>query len=438
MVLNKLLEKKFFSFLVLLVLVIISFYRSPDIFFEGRFWGEDGSIFFQNALNNSFFENFFKIYYPTYGYYNLYPRIIAMTAKAFPIEFAALINVYMSYLILFYIFILSIFGNSFLLEKKKQKFLFCFLVLFCSSFVPEVWVNSVNTQIYFCVLSILILYSKKNINLNLKIINSIALFIGGCSSSYVVALFPFFFIKYYLIKSRSFLVEAIILLSSFLFQLFFYFHSKSSLNMITVNRSNAFFNSLNLEWINLYYIKVFFYNVFLKTIFSKKIVILFGELLNYFTVNKFLLLSFIILVSISIVIFLYKIILNLIKDKEKITILFSLFAIFCMILTMNVLVSGSFIAGRYASILGFIFSLSVLFMSFQKYEKTFLKRTLNIFLILIYISGMYQFRPKDYQIHFLDCLDACKPWKEQIISNSNDIILWPYNTGNEWKLKLNR
>ena len=163
---NKLFEKNFFSFLILICLVIISFYRSPDIFFGGRFWGEDGSIFFQNALNNNFLDNFFKIYYPTYGYYNLYPRIVAMTATIFPLKFAALINVYMSYFILFYIFIFSLFGNSFLLENKKQKFLFCFLVLFCSSFVPEVWANSVNTQIYFFVLSILILYSKNNIGFN--------------------------------------------------------------------------------------------------------------------------------------------------------------------------------------------------------------------------------------------------------------------------------
>lgn len=438
MILNKLLEKKFFSFLVLLVLVIISFYRSPDIFFEGRFWGEDGSIFFQNALNNNFFENFFKIYYPTYGYYNLYPRIIAMIAKAFPIEFAALINVYMSYLILFYIFILSIFGNSFLLEKTKQKFLFCFLVLFCSSFVPEVWVNSVNTQIYFCVLSIVILYSKNNINLNFKILNSIALFIGGCSSPYVVALFPFFFIKYYLIKSRSFLVEAIILLSSFLFQLLFYFYSKSSLNMIDVNRGNAFLNNLSLEWINLSYLKIFIYNVFLKTVFSKKIVLSFQDFVNYLDINKSLLLSIIILIFISFTVFLYKIISTISKDKEKALILLSLSLIFITILTMNILVSGSYIYGRYAAILGFIFSLVVLFLNFQRIKNKYLSRILNVVLVLIYLSGIYQFRPNDYQIKFLDCLDDCKPWNEQIISNSNDIVLWPYNIKNHWKLRLNR
>ena len=221
MFLNKLINKKYFSFFILFLLAVISFYRSPDIFLDGRFWGEDGSIFFQNALDNDLLDNFFKIYYPTLGYYNLFPRIVALTASNFYIEWAPLVNVYMSYSILFYIFILAIFSNSFLFENKKQKFLFCFLILFCSSFVPEIWVNSVNAQIYFCALSIVILYSKRNNNIIFKIINFVVLFIGGFSSSYVVVLFPFFFIKYYLIKSKNFFFRH--LLFYFLFYFNYYF-----------------------------------------------------------------------------------------------------------------------------------------------------------------------------------------------------------------------
>ena len=250
MFLDKLLESKYFSFFILLLLASLSFYRSPDIFLNGRFWGEDGSIFFKNALENNFLENFFKVYYPTLGYYNLFPRIVALTANSFPIEFAPLVNVYMSYSIVFYIFILAIFSNSFLLENKKQKFLFCFLVIFCSSFVPEVWVNSVNTQIYFCVLSILILYFKSNNSVIFKIINFIFLFIASFSSSYAAVLFPFFFIKYYLTRGKNFLCDAFIVLFSFLFQLSFYLSSKISLNMIDLNRGNAFLNNFSLEWIN--------------------------------------------------------------------------------------------------------------------------------------------------------------------------------------------
>jgi hypothetical protein len=208
--------------------------------------------------------------------------------------------------------------------------------------------------------------------------------------------------------------------------------------MIDLNRGNAFLNNFSLEWINLSYLKILIYNVFLKTIFSKKIVLLLQDLINYFDFNKFLLSSIITLIFIIIIIFLYKIIVAISKDKKKIFILFSLFSIFITILTMNILVSGSYIYGRYAAILGFIFSLIVLFLNFQKIKKKYLTRVLNILLILIYLSGMYQFRPNDYQILFLDCLNDCMPWKEQIINNNNNIILWPYNNASEWILKLNR
>lgn len=434
---DKLFKSKYFIFLILFLLVSVSFYRSPHIFIYGRFWGEDGTIFFQNALENNLLENFFKIYYPTLGYYNLFPRIVALIAKNFPIEFSPLVNVYMSYLILFYIFILTINSNSYLLENKKQKFLFCFLVLFCSSFVPEIWVNSVNAQIYFCVLSIIILYSKNNNGVIFKLVNFIALFIGGFSSSYVAILFPFFFIKYYLTKSKNFLFQAFIVLFSFLFQLSFYINSKSSLNM-HIDRGKAFLNNFSLEWIDLYYLKIFIYNVFLKTVFSKKIVLELQVFINYLDINKILLLCIITLIFISIVFFLYKTTIAISKDKKKLHILYSLFFIFISILTMNFLVSGSYIYGRYAAIPGFIFSLIVLFLNFQKIKKKYLSRILNILLIFIFLSGISQFRPNDYQIQFLDCLDNCKSWKQQIASKEKNIILWPYNFEDKWILKLNK
>ena len=105
---------------------------------------------------------------------------------------------------------------------------------------------------------------------------------------------------------------------------------------------------------------------------------------------------------------------------------------------MNVLVSGSYIYGRYAAIPGFIFSLIVLFLNFQKIKKKYLSRILNILLIFIFLSGISQFRPNDYQIQFLDCLDNCKSWKQQIASKEKNIILWPYNFEDKWILKLNK
>ena len=66
-------KDKIYISIFLIILFFISYLRSPDIFNNGRFWGEDGAVYFQHAIQNSFIDNFFKIYSPTEGYYNLFP-----------------------------------------------------------------------------------------------------------------------------------------------------------------------------------------------------------------------------------------------------------------------------------------------------------------------------------------------------------------------------
>ena len=50
--------------------LILSFFRSPYIFTEGRFMAEDGQLYFKSAFEKNFFEHL--IYFPpNAGYYNL-------------------------------------------------------------------------------------------------------------------------------------------------------------------------------------------------------------------------------------------------------------------------------------------------------------------------------------------------------------------------------
>jgi hypothetical protein len=52
------------SFLFLGVLVM--FFRAPSFFFEPRFWGEEGIIYFSNAFNNPWYKALFT---PHLGYF---------------------------------------------------------------------------------------------------------------------------------------------------------------------------------------------------------------------------------------------------------------------------------------------------------------------------------------------------------------------------------
>lgn len=413
-------EKKIFFFLTFLL--ILSYARSPDIFNQGRFWAEDGSLYFQNALKNSFLDNFFKIYTPTIGYYNLFSRITALVSSKFTLEISALVNVYLSYSILVYIFFLILFNNSYLYNKNIEKFAYCLLVVICPTFIPEIWVNSVNAQIYLSVAALFILYSKNIQNLLFRYSNPIILFIGGFSSVYVFFLTPFFFIKYNLLKDKYNLINLIILFVSFIFQIIFYFYSKLTEQMI--------FRNTNIE-IDFNYLITFFYNTLAKLFFPKEVLISLYSFL--FMESKMLTLSFI-TITLIIIIYSFNEIRKILKNNNiQLFITLSLIVILISLILIIILFSGEYFAGRYSSIPGFIICLIIFNLTFQKIKSKFFKKYLIFLTLLILISGFYQYRPhNNYRIQYLDCIKNCVEWKYQVKNFRNDnkknkLIVWPYN-----------
>ena len=415
---KRLMEKKIFFFL--LILITLSYLRSPDIFNQGRFWGEDGVVYFQNALTNSFLDNFFKIYTPTMGYYNLYPRIVALISSKFSLEIAPLINIYICYLTIFYIFLTILFNKSFLYKNKKEKFTYCLLVLLCPTLVPEIWLNSVNAQIYLSITALFILYSKNEPSFIFKFLNKIILFVGGFSSAYVLFLMPFYFIKYKIFKNNYNLVNYLILTGTLFCQLIFYIYSKSENQMIV--REVTF---------DLYYMTVFFYNTFLKIFFTKEILIFLHSLIPD---NKIILVGLIIILLIFIIYFFIAIYKELINNKVQLIITSSLALIFISLFFIVVMFSGEYFAGRYSSLPGFIIVLLIFNLAFNINKNNFFLKNFLIFLsFIIILSGIYNYRPNNnYRIQYLDCINNCIKWKDQVKEfkankQQEEILIWPYN-----------
>ena len=421
-------EKKIYF--ILFFLLILSYSRSPDIFNEGRFWGEDGSLYFKNALFNSFLDNFFKIYTPTIGYYNLFARITALVSSKFTLEMAPLVNIYLSYSILLYIFFLILLNNSYLYKNNIEKFLLCLLVLICPTLVPEIWLNSINTQCYLSIAALFILYLKDNFNLVFKYLNPIVLFIGGFSSVYVFFLTPFFFIKYKLLKNKYNLTNFLILLSSFIFQLIFYIYSKFTMQMIIRSNDGLLASYADPSQSLFKYMAQFFYNTLGKLFIPKEIwvyIYSFSVDAKILTIGIFFLSSLFLIYS---VIETYKVLKN---DNTQLFITLSLFLIFFLLISIISLFSGESFAGRYSSVPGFIVSLLIFNLTFQKIQSQIFKKYLVFLTLLILMSGLYQYRPQnDYRIQYLDCINDCIKWEDQIKKFNDDkkqnkLILWPYN-----------
>ena len=107
------LHKKFnIKIFLFLIIILFSFYRSPYIFFEGRFFAEEAKHF-AYAWKNGFLSGLFYVE-DLAGYFNLIANILSSTAAIIQLEYAPFVTVYGSFLIILILPYLVFFFVSYL------------------------------------------------------------------------------------------------------------------------------------------------------------------------------------------------------------------------------------------------------------------------------------------------------------------------------------
>ena len=154
--------KNFYYLEIIFPALILSFFREPLYFSKPRIWAEDGTIYLNNALNNSFWN----IFDPSntglseINYYSFYTNFIShLSANIFPISYAAHVNTYASFL---FQILTSIVIYKSILHLFKNKYICIFLALspiFLSS--PEIWLSLISVQFWGSTGLIFILNAKK-------------------------------------------------------------------------------------------------------------------------------------------------------------------------------------------------------------------------------------------------------------------------------------
>ena len=210
-------KKFFFSFFFNLI-ILISFYRSPYIFINGRFFAEDGYVYFQNAFQNGFFKNLFFVELEA-GYVNLITNILSSLAIKFPLLYAPFVTVYGSFFFILLPVYLILFRSSELFDHNAKKILGSLVFFISTPLVPEIWLNTINLQIYLCLSSIIIIFMI-NLSNYQKIINNIIIFIGSFSGIYTCSLLPIFLIKFFKKKDKYKFNNLIILIVGNIIQIF--------------------------------------------------------------------------------------------------------------------------------------------------------------------------------------------------------------------------
>jgi hypothetical protein len=146
-------------FIILAFIVFLIIYRSPELFIHPRLWAEEGTIFFKYIYENSFIDGLLMIPRYTAGYYSLSINTpITIFTHLLPIEYIPTATTYFSFLILLIPFVIILWGNSYLWDTLYKKILACLILLVTpSALTPEIWLNTINLQVYYGMSSLIIL-----------------------------------------------------------------------------------------------------------------------------------------------------------------------------------------------------------------------------------------------------------------------------------------
>ncbi len=406
--------------LFILILLSIFFYRSPHIFLNGRFMAEEGSIYFANAYSNNFFYSLFFVDFKS-GYFNFWANISGIISNFFPLKIAPLISNYLSLIPKFLIIYFILFDRSYFTNTYQYKILLCLLIFIAPQNVPEIWLNSINSQIFFCILAFILIF-KINDEKKINYFELLLISTAGLTGIYSCILAPIFFFKYLTYKKVQDKLNFITISMCAIIQIIIILYSKYK-NLIASGK----LHSIDLDLFH-----NFLYNTVIKSFLGTYLSKFFYFKLDLGPNNTVLILMILCVIFLFFLIkFLKKNI--FLKKDEKFIFISILFAFFATSLIVLVGATSQYVGGRYA-VLPSLYLLSLFLFLFKISINLNIRYFFLMLLILSISTGAYEFRPvskyaKYQYIRFLDCIN-CPNWSEEVSKyykdNSYQLKIWPY------------
>lgn len=196
---------KQFQFFLLTVSAAVLFFRSPELFYEPRFWAEEATLYFRYAWLENWWKTLIFVPWAQGGYISLSANVPALLAsRLVPLEYAPAITTAIAALVLLLPAYLIIFGRSLLWKSPLQKTLALAVYLFSPIHAEESWLNSINSMSYLGVVSLIILLEDTSKHSrSMLLFQAVTLFYNGLSAVYTVFLAPAFILKAYLFRGNT-------------------------------------------------------------------------------------------------------------------------------------------------------------------------------------------------------------------------------------------
>ncbi len=229
--------------------IILSVCREPLFFLHPRIWAEEGTIHINSVFINGLWGSLIT---PHLGYYSLFNNyVVAIGMKFFGLSGVAYVTTWMSFLVILLTVLSPLVLQSKFWDSDAKKITLILFLLFSGT--AEIWLNTINTQFYFCLFTALVFLSEpkefkgwKWVYILLMMVNAV---MTGITS---IVLAPFFIYKYLKSSIRS--AEEKILVALMIFgaciQIYSLFYLKISGELSRfdisniVNFHNVFFRNL--------------------------------------------------------------------------------------------------------------------------------------------------------------------------------------------------
>ncbi len=396
---NSILKNKITASYFVIIFIFLGYLilRSPQILLEGRYFAEEGSVWWSYSLSNNFLDTL--LYTPAAGgYVCIVCNLQILVTKYLPIGIGPLFTVWTS--ILFSIMPSILF---FKLNKRSNQFnklLMSILLLILPSMnFLEVFANSISTSQFFAISTFIIL----NYGLNEKkllILEYVIIFIGFLSYYYSIFLIPCFLLKYFFTKNKNLIVPIVLGIFSSLVHLnvIIYLLLKESFfarNFDTLSSPLVLLNNIKLSIAVNFFGEKFYKDTLLNTI------------------------------SLIIIIFL---VFLMIKGLFQNNILIIISAVLLQLMLLYFGQVGNNYYGRYAVVA----STLVMFIIFEFFMDR--KEFAVVFLFFLFVS-IYNFNTQGGS-YFIECNQYCIGWNDQIKNIQNGIqdkyIHWPMGEGDPY------
>lgn len=204
--------------LIVLAFAVLTALRFPNALWHGRFWAEEGSLFYANAWTLPWWEALLFLHT---GYLNLTANLAGLLAYLVPLKAAPYVTSGVALVIHCFPAILVVFARDAWLQSLAV--LIAALILIAAApGTEEVWLNSINSQsiLIVCVGLILALEPRRG---RAGTFETFLLAFAPLTSPGTSALVPLFFLRAGMERSRPRAIQGAILLCGALIQFVFCF-----------------------------------------------------------------------------------------------------------------------------------------------------------------------------------------------------------------------